>query len=79
MAFIPPFYIVRSNGVKKELFKNRDLVCHILSLIDDIRLEIQSITKVNLQLLKEDYILPPLDNRKSPDELANVILCDSSQ
>lgn len=64
---------------KKQLFRNKELVCNIISLTDDIPLEIQNITKVNLQSLKGDNILHTVEDEKSPDYLVNIILADSSQ
>lgn len=50
-------------------------MCDAILLLDDIHLEFQCITKVNMNLISGEDMLP------SPevDEIANVLACELSQ
>ena len=60
------------------LYQNKELVGNIIALIDDIRLDIQYISKVNLQSVHEEDTLP-VENIEDVDNIADTILCDSSR
>ena len=80
----------KDNWVSDFLLNNKLIVCDVLAIIDDIRLKLQNITKVNLSslteedklasLTEEDMLPSPMEYKTSAiASFASIILSESSQ
>ena len=74
--------VAKTKNMNKYLFKNKNLVCEVVSLLDDLRLDLQMLTKVNVSSITQLESLPSPDvaeDKSSASALANIIYNESSQ
>ena len=72
-AYVPPKRI-RGEGLIY-IFLNKELVCDIALLIDDIQLDTQFVTEETLQSLHEKQILPLVKSDEKEENLSSFSLC----